>query len=140
MCGHCAWCSWVQPGLHALIWDSLECQGLLTRHADSHNNPSACSILTAVAAASPASRYVLCLDDDVVLHPGALPTLVAALLTDPTLLMATGGRRPPPPFRHPFIHPVTAAFLPGPASLPGSELLCAAPPPPPRPIAPSVRW
>jgi len=63
---------------------------LLTAPHATHSSQKICNILTALEAASPASRYVLCLDDDVVLHPGALPPLVAALLADPSLLMATG--------------------------------------------------
>jgi hypothetical protein len=35
-------------------------------------------------------RYLLCLDDDILLHRGSLERLVAPLEADPHLFMATG--------------------------------------------------
>lgn len=49
-----------------------------------------CSILTGLAAASPTATFLVCLDDDVILSPDALQTLVAPLVDDPSLFMATG--------------------------------------------------
>ncbi len=49
-----------------------------------------CSILAGVAAADAGSRYILCLDDDVVVHPGALMELVAGLQADDSAFIATG--------------------------------------------------
>ena len=49
-----------------------------------------CSILAGVEAAGKAAEYMLCLDDDIVLHPGTLAELVAGLATDDSCFMATG--------------------------------------------------
>jgi len=49
-----------------------------------------CSILTGVRSASPQSKYMLCLDDDVILPPSALQSLVHRLESDPSAFMATG--------------------------------------------------
>lgn len=43
-----------------------------------------------VRAASQGAQYVLCLDDDVLLHPGLLAALVRDMEADHTLFMATG--------------------------------------------------
>ena len=51
-----------------------------------------CSILTGVAAAAKAAAYILCLDDDIVLHPDALAGLVLGLAADDSCFMATGKR------------------------------------------------
>jgi GT2 family glycosyltransferase len=51
-----------------------------------------CSILTGVAAAGKGAAYILCLDDDIVLHPGALAALVSRLAADGACFMATGMR------------------------------------------------
>lgn len=52
------------------------------------------SIVTGVRAASQQSKYMLCLDDDVILHPSALQTLVNKLESDPSAFMATGAGGP----------------------------------------------
>ncbi len=49
-----------------------------------------CSITTGVRSASPQSKYMLCLDDDVILPPSALQNLVHRLESDPSAFMATG--------------------------------------------------
>lgn len=49
-----------------------------------------CSIQTGVRESAAHSKYVLCLDDDVILHPTMLQQLVARLEGDPSLFMATG--------------------------------------------------
>lgn len=46
--------------------------------------------LAGAAAASPESRFLLFLDDDVWLHPGSVAALVAALEADPCALLTTG--------------------------------------------------
>ena len=51
----------------------------------------AASLLAGIRGAAPTAQYVLCLDDDVQLHPGALASLVADMEADPSLFMATGG-------------------------------------------------
>ena len=43
-----------------------------------------------IKAASGSSKYVLCLDDDVMLHPTAVSMLVAASEDDPEAFMVTG--------------------------------------------------
>ena len=43
-----------------------------------------------IKAASSSSKYVLCLDDDVTLHPTAVSMLVAAAEDDPEAFMVTG--------------------------------------------------
>ena len=48
------------------------------------------SILTGVAAAGKGAAYILCLDDDIVLHPGALAALVSGLAAEGGCFMATG--------------------------------------------------
>lgn len=46
--------------------------------------------MAGIRGAAPASRYVLCLDDDVQPHPGLLAALVADMQADASLFMATG--------------------------------------------------
>ena len=48
------------------------------------------SIVTGVRAASPQSKHILCLDDDVILHPSTLQNLVIRLENDPSAFMVTG--------------------------------------------------
>ncbi len=48
------------------------------------------SLLAGVRQAGPDSQYILCLDDDVLLHPGLLASLVRDMEADPSLFMATG--------------------------------------------------
>lgn len=43
-----------------------------------------------VRAARPEHKWVLCLDDDIELHPRSLADLVAAAEADPHIFMATG--------------------------------------------------
>jgi len=50
-----------------------------------------CSLVSGALAASPLSRYMLFLDDDVECHPSTLGDLVDLLERDPTLFMASGG-------------------------------------------------
>lgn len=45
-----------------------------------------------MAAAGKGAAYILCLDDDIVLHPGALEALVSGLAVDGACFMATGMR------------------------------------------------
>ena len=52
--------------------------------------PLCCSLLAGVRAASPGAQYILCLDDDVLLHRGLLTALVRDMEADPSLFMATG--------------------------------------------------
>lgn len=54
------------------------------------NLPHWCSILAGIAAAAGDTRYILCLDDDIVLHPGTLAALVAGLAANDDCFMATG--------------------------------------------------
>lgn len=49
-----------------------------------------CSIQTAVREAAASSEYILCLDDDIILHPGLLQELIAKLECDSSWFMATG--------------------------------------------------
>lgn len=49
------------------------------------------SLLAGIRGASVASQYILCLDDDVLLHPGLLAALVRDMEADSSLFMATGG-------------------------------------------------
>ena len=56
---------------------SLPCQTLLFLQAG-------------VRAARPEHKWVLCLDDDIELHPRSLADLVAAAEADPHVFMATG--------------------------------------------------
>lgn len=49
-----------------------------------------CSLYQGLNSCSDSSRYVLCLDDDVELHPRSLRELVSSLEQDATLFMATG--------------------------------------------------
>lgn len=49
-----------------------------------------------IKAASGSSKYVLCLDDDVMLHPTAISMLVAAVQDDPEAFMVTGEHRTAP--------------------------------------------
>ena len=51
---------------------------------------AACSLLAGIRQASPDSQYALCLDDDVLLHPGLLASLVRDMEADAGLFMATG--------------------------------------------------
>lgn len=53
-------------------------------------SPLPCSLLAGVRAASPGAQYILCLDDDVLLHRGLLAALVRDMEADPSLFMATG--------------------------------------------------
>ena len=53
-------------------------------HARTH------SLLAGIRGASRAAQYVLCLDDDVLLHRGLLAALVRDMEADATLFMATG--------------------------------------------------
>ena len=58
------------------------------------------SLLAGIRQASPEAAYLLCLDDDVLLHPGLLAALVRDMEADPSLFMATGRKgsfEPPPP-------------------------------------------
>ncbi len=48
------------------------------------------SLCAGVEAAAGSSSYVLCLDDDVALHSGAVGMLVQSLEADSALFMATG--------------------------------------------------
>lgn len=48
------------------------------------------NLMAGIRAASPDAAYVLCLDDDVQLHPGLLEALVRDMEGDPSLPMATG--------------------------------------------------
>jgi hypothetical protein len=54
-------------------------------------------------AAKKDHKYVLCLDDDVVLHPSSLAMMVARMEAEPGVFMATGRAFPPlsPPFPPP---------------------------------------
>lgn len=49
-----------------------------------------CSIQTAIREAAARSEYILCLDDDIILHPGLLQELIAKLECDSSWFMATG--------------------------------------------------
>ena len=51
------------------------------------------SLLAGIRGASRAAQYVLCLDDDVLLHRGLLAALVRDMEADATLFMATGEQR-----------------------------------------------
>ena len=48
------------------------------------------SLCAGVEAAAGSSSYLLCLDDDVALHSGAVGMLVHSMEADETLFMATG--------------------------------------------------
>lgn len=48
------------------------------------------NLLAGIRQAGPGSQYILCLDDDVLLHPGLLASLVRDMEADPSLFMATG--------------------------------------------------
>uniref|UniRef100_A0A7S3VJX6 ceramide glucosyltransferase n=1 Tax=Dunaliella tertiolecta TaxID=3047 RepID=A0A7S3VJX6_DUNTE len=61
------------------------------------------NLASAALAASPNSRYLLFLDDDVECHPSTLQDLVGTLERDPSLFMATG---------YPFDIPQEGAGLP----------------------------
>jgi hypothetical protein len=49
-----------------------------------------CSLLSGIRQASSDAAYLLCLDDDVLLHPRLLAALVRDMEADPSLYMATG--------------------------------------------------
>lgn len=66
------------------------CRGLASPGASCTLPPSTRSLLAGVRAASPEAAYLLCLDDDVLLHPGLLAALVRDMEADPSLFMATG--------------------------------------------------
>lgn len=55
------------------------------------------SLLAGIRQAGPGSQYILCLDDDVLLHPGLLASLVRDMEADPSLFMATGEPGAPQP-------------------------------------------
>ena len=63
---------------------------LVSNDDDVCGHTAARSIVTGVKAASSQSKYVLCLDDDVILHPSTLQSLVKKLENDPSAFMATG--------------------------------------------------
>ena len=48
------------------------------------------SIQTGIRQSAAHSKYVLCLDDDVILHPRMLQQMITCLEDDPSLFMATG--------------------------------------------------
>ena len=48
------------------------------------------SVQAGIRGAATGSEYILCLDDDILLHPGMLQDLVAKLECDPSWFMATG--------------------------------------------------
>lgn len=48
------------------------------------------NLINGVCIASPTSKYVLCMDDDVRMHPTMLTDLVKSLEHDPSVYMATG--------------------------------------------------
>lgn len=49
-----------------------------------------CSLQAGIKEAAAGSEYILCLDDDIMLHPRMLQDLVAKLECDPSWFMATG--------------------------------------------------
>jgi hypothetical protein len=53
-------------------------------------SPPRASLLAGIRVAAPDSRYILCLDDDVLPHPGLLAALVQDMEADASLFMATG--------------------------------------------------
>lgn len=57
------------------------------------------NLQSGISQCSAASKYVLCLDDDVSLHPSTISMLVDVLERDPTLFMATGYPFDIPPAR-----------------------------------------
>ncbi|KAK9803984.1 hypothetical protein WJX72_010372 [[Myrmecia] bisecta] len=67
----------------------LEARVLIAGAATS-NSQKIHNIQTGIWAAESAHKYVLCLDDDVVLHPGSLQMLVDSMEAQPDMFMATG--------------------------------------------------
>ena len=63
-----------------------------------------------VQAASKASEWVLCVDDDVCLHPRSLQDSIRAMQQDGAAFMLTGGLLlpPSPPFPTLTPHPILA--------------------------------
>ncbi|KAI3425799.1 hypothetical protein D9Q98_007774 [Chlorella vulgaris] len=55
-----------------------------------HTSQKIHNLLAGIRQASADSQYVLCLDDDVLLHPGLLASLIRDMEADPGLFMATG--------------------------------------------------
>ena len=54
------------------------------------SRPSFCSLLAGIGAAHPQAGYVLCIDDDVQLHPTFLASLITDMEAAPDLRFATG--------------------------------------------------
>jgi cellulose synthase/poly-beta-1,6-N-acetylglucosamine synthase-like glycosyltransferase len=62
---------------------------VLTPHAV-RASQKICNLMAGVRAAAGRHKWVLCLDDDIELHPRSLADLVAAAEAEPSAFMATG--------------------------------------------------
>ncbi len=77
--------------LSLLGGDTVEAQPSAHTPPPSLSGP--CSLVHGIRACSPAAAYVLCLDDDVALHPGSLAEMVAGMERERDVWMTTGGWR-----------------------------------------------
>ncbi len=68
--------------------------GSASWHAGFQIRMPSMQLLAGMQAACREHKWVLCLDDDVLLHPGSLADLVAAAEADPSAYMATGEAPP----------------------------------------------
>jgi hypothetical protein len=56
----------------------------------SNSSQKICNLMGGIEAASPSSAFLLCLDDDVHLHPATLTSLINDMMANPSLRVATG--------------------------------------------------